>query len=79
MKSKFEYEAGGALDQFAKRADIRLSMMKEAAARLSRDEGNCCVCTGRGDGREFLLVQEAIRRNVADFGAQGDEYLCIEA
>lgn len=71
MKSKFGYEAGAALDQFAKRADIRLSMMKEAAARLSRDEAIAAYAQAEETDESVLLVQEAIRRNVADFGAQG--------
>lgn len=71
MKSGFEQEAGQALDQFVKKTDIRLSMMKETAARLVKEDAVASFAASWETEENIALVQEAIRKNAGGFPQEG--------
>ena len=71
MKSGFEQEAGLALDQFVKKTDIRLSMMKETAARLVKEDAVASFAASWETEETIAQVQDAIRKNAGGFSQEG--------
>ncbi len=71
MKGQFEAEAEEALGQFVKQTDIRLSMVKEMASRLSQDAAVAAYAQSGETEGTIALVQESIRKNMGSSAERG--------
>ena len=71
MKGQFEAEAEEALGQFVKQTDIRLSMVKEMASRLSQDAAVAAYAQSEETEETIALVQDSIRKNMGSSAERG--------